>query len=168
MTLQTAAPTYGVGLPKLKPWTLSVRAPPEPYNEVRDRERDRQRDYERDYGRPRPRYRMANDRAYSPTSPTYSPASPTFSPAARVCVDTYIPAPTFKPTSVSVSENAGVNASFNVPGLVNISSDGVGHSVTLATLTPEAKLIWFSAPKADVQVHLTVRHPPEILSCLWR
>jgi len=56
---------------------------------------------------------------------------------------------------VSASENAGVNTSLNVPGLVNISSDGEAHSVTIATLCPEAYLVRLSAPKISTQVSLT-------------
>ncbi|KAJ2922103.1 hypothetical protein H1R20_g14982, partial [Candolleomyces eurysporus] len=57
--------------------------------------------------------------------------------------------------TAAVTSKGSVNATFRVPGLITIPSDGVAHNVTVATLTPEAKLTWLSVPSADSRVHLT-------------
>lgn len=61
-------------------------------------------------------------------------------------------------SSTAVSTRGGVemNATFRVPGVVSVPSDGVAKTVTIATLVPEAKLTWMAVPSIDTRVHLTV------------
>ncbi|KAJ3526070.1 hypothetical protein NMY22_g10322 [Coprinellus aureogranulatus] len=54
-----------------------------------------------------------------------------------------------------VTSLGNVNATFRVPGLISIPSDGVAHNVTIVTLKPEAKLSWVTAPSVHTRVHLT-------------
>ncbi|KAJ6498209.1 hypothetical protein DFH09DRAFT_1446849 [Mycena vulgaris] len=52
-----------------------------------------------------------------------------------------------------------VSATFRVPGLVNIPSDGETHNFTIVELELKAAMSWVSVPKIDAKTHLTVRTP---------
>ena len=59
-------------------------------------------------------------------------------------------------TTTTVTWRGEVNASFEVPGLINIPSDGVAHNITVATLKPQAMLKWVCVPSENTRVHLKV------------
>ncbi|ESK90597.1 mucoidy inhibitor a [Moniliophthora roreri MCA 2997] len=126
LTLETASPTYGVNLPSLDPWNISVYkpAPPPP---------------------------AAAIEAAAPDQDVQAPGAASrrmfFSRkrAARHAMD--------HATSV-VSSKGSVSATFRVPGLVNIPSDGGERSFTIAELELNAFMTWFSVPKIDTRVHL--------------
>ncbi|TEB35240.1 hypothetical protein FA13DRAFT_1788813 [Coprinellus micaceus] len=144
IALQTAKPTFGIALPKLQPWNISI-LPPVVVGVVH-----RGAEVSPSYARRSPSYSPGRRRerrsrskspryqAYYPTSPRYSPTSP---PPLRV-------------QETEASQN-GVHASFKVPGLVTVPSDAAQHNVTIANLTPEAKLAWLVVPSVDTKVHLT-------------
>jgi hypothetical protein len=52
-----------------------------------------------------------------------------------------------------------VSATFQVPGMINIPSDGVAHNVTIAELKLAASMSWVCVPKKDMKVHLKVSCP---------
>jgi hypothetical protein len=47
-----------------------------------------------------------------------------------------------------------VSATFGVPGLMSVPSDGAAHSVPIALLELEADMSWVCVPKRDCRVHL--------------
>jgi len=53
--------------------------------------------------------------------------------------------------------NVSVSATFKVPGLVTIPSDGDAHNFTIVQLDLDAEMSWISVPKVDARVHLKVR-----------
>lgn len=59
--------------------------------------------------------------------------------------------------AVSVSTKGNVVATFRVPGLISVPSDGGKHNVTISQLKFDASLLWYTIPKADTRVHLKVR-----------
>jgi hypothetical protein len=56
----------------------------------------------------------------------------------------------------AVTSKGGVSATFAVPGLITIPSDGADHGVTIATLELDAKMSWVSIPKKDTKAYLSV------------
>ncbi|CAA7265466.1 unnamed protein product [Cyclocybe aegerita] len=133
LTLETATPTFGVGVPVLTPWTLSVYRP-----EIYFKKRA------------------------LPTAPMMgAPPPPPPGP---------LPVPMFSRRSSSSSEDAeiqyrglqvsskgNVSATFGVPGLISIPSDGEGHNVTIVKLSLDADMSWVCVPKKDSRVHLKAK-----------
>jgi len=58
---------------------------------------------------------------------------------------------------VNVSTKGNVAATFRVPGLTSVPSDGGKYNVTIFQLKFDANLLWYTIPKADTRVHLKVR-----------
>jgi hypothetical protein len=56
-----------------------------------------------------------------------------------------------------VSSKGNINATFRVPGLISIPSDGQSHNVTIVQLRLDASMTWVSVPKEDTKTHLKVR-----------
>jgi len=151
ITLETAQSTSNVGIPKLGTWNVSVHkpAPPPP---------------------PRTFEQPAGSFFIGAPAPAPAPGSASGlfgAPQAASAAYTGIlaapppaPRPVMTVATTTVSSQGGVNATFKVPGLISIPSDGVSHNVTIATLTPEAKLEWVSVPSISPRVHLTVRSSP--------
>ena len=65
-----------------------------------------------------------------------------------------------EPEVVHVSTKGNVAATFRVPGLITIPSDGGSYNVTISQLQFDAGLLWYTIPKTDVRVHLKVRLSP--------
>lgn len=65
-----------------------------------------------------------------------------------------------------VSSNGTVNATFSIPGLITIPSDGQAHNVTIAQLELEASLSWIAVPKLDTKTRLNVSYPISFLECI--
>lgn len=60
---------------------------------------------------------------------------------------------------LDVSSNGTVNATFSVPGLITVPSDGQAHNVTIVKLELEASLSWIVVPKLDTKTRLSVSSP---------
>jgi len=58
---------------------------------------------------------------------------------------------------LEVTSKGSVSATFKVPGLVTIPSDGAAHNFTIVQLDLDAEMSWISVPKVDARVHLKVR-----------
>ncbi|KAF6751361.1 hypothetical protein DFP72DRAFT_1137934 [Ephemerocybe angulata] len=150
MTLQTATPTFGIGLPKLAPWNLSIKPQPvstPSYSSYAYDANAATRNYSKEV-----EVKVKVEIAKTPSIPKRTPRRRSYSPSISRRSRSRSP---FRIVQSMPIENSGVNASFKVPGLISIPSDGTPHSVTIASLTPEAKLSWLSAPKIDTRVHLT-------------
>ncbi|KAF5315032.1 hypothetical protein D9619_007476 [Psilocybe cf. subviscida] len=134
LTLETAAPTFGLGVPSLSPWTLSVY-----------------RHY--GYGKSLPSIsKSASSYPAPPGRGAVLPLTQAFYGATSASAAA--PAPEIQHRSLQVSSKGAVNATFGVPGLISIPSDGVSHSVTIAKLELAADMSWVSVPKKDSRVHL--------------
>ena len=64
-----------------------------------------------------------------------------------------------KHRGLDVSSKGNVSATFSVPGLMSVPSDGVGHMVTIVKLELAATMEWVAVPKVQAKVHLKVRSP---------
>ncbi|KAG5637324.1 hypothetical protein H0H81_004970 [Sphagnurus paluster] len=58
---------------------------------------------------------------------------------------------------LEVSSKGNVNATFQVPGLLTIPSDGAAHNVTIAELKLNAAMSWVCVPKKDTKTHLSAK-----------
>jgi hypothetical protein len=58
-----------------------------------------------------------------------------------------------------VTSKGNITATFTIPGLISIPSDGVAHNVTIAQLSLDADMEWVSIPKLEAKVHLKVCKP---------
>jgi len=56
-----------------------------------------------------------------------------------------------------VSSKGDITATFTIPGLITIPSDGASHNVTITELELDAEMSWISVPKKSAKAHLTVR-----------
>ncbi|KAJ2920688.1 hypothetical protein H1R20_g16407, partial [Candolleomyces eurysporus] len=147
VTLETAMLTLDQSVPELKTWNLSIYKPAPPPFSSRDTPRSLL-----GYGKKDKKVspRWAQPESYSADCATASEAS------SDECDEEggASTQPVVHATA-AVTSKGSVNATFRIPGLITIPSDCVAHNVTVATLTPEAKLTWLSVPSADSRVHLT-------------
>uniref|UniRef100_A0A0W0G4G4 DUF4139 domain-containing protein n=1 Tax=Moniliophthora roreri TaxID=221103 RepID=A0A0W0G4G4_MONRR len=130
LTLETASPTYGVNLPSLDPWNISVYkpAPPPPSVEIKAAASNQ------DVQSPETLlgFTLRGTASYTPHSET----------------------PAMGHATSYISSKGSVSATFRVPGLVSIPSDGGERSFTIVELELSALMTWFSIPKVDTRVHL--------------
>jgi len=140
LTLETATPTFGVGVPTLTPWTISVYRPS--YAHVKYK------------ASPGDRFRGG-----SASMLALAPGAPAPAPASRMMDMDVLSSSSegqMQHRGLQVSSKGNVSATFGVPGLINIPSDGVGHSVTIVKLELDATMSWVCVPKKDGKVHLKV------------
>jgi len=55
------------------------------------------------------------------------------------------------------ASKGNISATFQVPGLIHIPSDGIVHNVTIAKLDLDAKMSWVCVPKKDTKTHLKAK-----------
>ncbi|KAJ7119768.1 hypothetical protein C8R44DRAFT_737530 [Mycena epipterygia] len=142
LLLETSTPTFGLGISRLPAWNLRV-----------------------DYGHSEPIYysqysaipappviiqahhsRRSRSRSHSRSrSRSHSPRP------------VIVPAPSMPFRTTSVTSKGNVNATFRVPGLVSIPSDGEAHNFTIVQLNLKAAMSWVSVPKIDTKAHITAR-----------
>jgi hypothetical protein len=72
----------------------------------------------------------------------------------------YYGAPPMPKRGVVISSKGDITATFSIPGLITIPSDGVSHNVTITELELDAEMSWISVPKKSAKAHLTVRSLP--------
>lgn len=58
--------------------------------------------------------------------------------------------------TVPVSGFGGLNATYDVPGLISIPNEAQAHIVTIAELKLDASFSWLVVPKLDLSAHLKV------------
>ncbi|KAF5374163.1 hypothetical protein D9615_008847 [Tricholomella constricta] len=118
LTLETATPTFGVGVPTLDPWNLSL-------------------------------YRESQLESYSAAS-----AAPMANVRRKVGRGQ---GQVVSHREMQVSSKGNVSATFEVPGLITIPSDGAAHNVTIAELKLAARMSWVCVPKKDTKTHLSAK-----------
>lgn len=138
--LETAAPTFGLGIPTLSPWTLSQKR----YyavtlsKSVEFKKRKEQSAY--GGGMHELEDSKSDDLAF------YSMMEP---PRG-------VPPPQMAKRELVVSSKGNVTATFQVPGLISVPTDDESHNVTIAELKLDATMSWVAVPKKEAKVHLTV------------
>ncbi|KAK0188984.1 hypothetical protein F5146DRAFT_1057481 [Armillaria mellea] len=131
LTLETATPTYGVGVPTLSPWTLSMYkpAPLMPQSMM-----------------------LGATRSAGPTSRKRSMA---FELDEDMSFDL---SPRGMPhIGSTVTSKGNVSATYRVPGRVTIPADGTEHTFTIVELNLDASMSWVSVPKVDTKTHLKAK-----------
>jgi uncharacterized protein (TIGR02231 family) len=140
LTLETATPTFGLEVPTLTPWNISIYHPT-PFGQAV-------------FGRgmrlssampPEPQMRSI-DSSSAKKGIGIAPAGSQLSTQ-----------PTFRQPLVDVSSKGNVSATFQVPGLISIPSDGIIHNVTIAKLDLNAMMSWVCVPKKDTKTHLNAK-----------
>jgi hypothetical protein len=66
-------------------------------------------------------------------------------------------APPIHNRGLVVSSKGDITATFSIPGLTTIPSDGASYNVTITDLELNAEMSWISVPKKSPKAHLTVR-----------
>jgi hypothetical protein len=129
--------------PSLHPWNLSVGTqlhcmrrrtsytPSYPRSLSRSRSRDRRRSS--------PEYFRDRERDHRGRYPVMTPP---------IMLQPY-------PAEVTSGKSA-ISATFQIPGRVNIPSDGLKHHVTIAKMTFTSKVLWYSMPMRDIKTYLKV------------
>lgn len=124
LTLETATPTFGLEVPTLIPWNISIYHQPQ-----------------------------ILERSFAAMS-VRSSAPPGRGSGGRRGIPNQ---PVMQEIHLDVSSTGNVNATFQVPGLISIPSDGIIHNVTIAKLTLDAAMSWVCVPKKDTKTHLNAK-----------
>ncbi|KAJ6519261.1 hypothetical protein C8R45DRAFT_1057782 [Mycena sanguinolenta] len=128
LQLETSTPTFGLSVPTLSPWNLSV--------------------YQQ-----RPQAQMMfSSRAAAPPAMSIWPLAP-----AALMGGSEDQLPGMGYGVASVTSKGTVSATFRVPGLVTIPCDGDSHNFTIVQLNLKAAMSWVSVPKMDPKTHLNAR-----------
>ncbi|RDB15251.1 Protein F37C4.5 [Hypsizygus marmoreus] len=137
LTLDTITPTFGVGVPNLEPWNLSLHRNVPLYS----------------YASAPPGASIVVDQLAPPGTPPGAPP-PAPAPMAQAAP---VLMPAIAHRELTISSMGNVSATFQVPGTITIPSDGVAHAVTIAQLDLSAAMSWLSVPKKDPRVHLNAK-----------
>lgn len=134
LTLETATPTFGINIPALSPWNLSV------YKPVVMRA-------------------MSKSRGIGLSRRSRAPAMEVMTSAHSEADDDMafglFGGDDWHP-GMAVSSKGSISATFRVPGLISIPSDGASHNVTIKQLKLDASMSWVTVPKVDAKSHLKV------------
>ncbi|KAF5360523.1 hypothetical protein D9756_004506 [Leucocoprinus leucothites] len=133
LTLETAEPTFGIGIPHLPTWTVSVFRPtPQPL-------------------------RLAKSRSHSLRGTAALLGSDSPVRAQLVMQESDFREPSMAQMEASVGSKGNITATFVVPGKISIPSDGGTHSVTIVKLDLSAKMRWITVPKQEAKTHLSAK-----------
>ncbi|KAF8959135.1 hypothetical protein BDZ97DRAFT_2078234 [Flammula alnicola] len=136
LTLETATPTFGVSIPELRPWTLSVYTPWH-HNLKSMMKSKKKASFGFSLGGGGSERRESRQR--------YQGAY--YDDAGNVMAS----------RGLLVSSKGDINATFSVPGLITVPSDGASHTVTISELDLDATMSWVSIPKKTPKAHLTAK-----------
>ncbi|KAJ3537111.1 hypothetical protein NMY22_g5732 [Coprinellus aureogranulatus] len=143
ITLETATPTFGVGIPQLYPWTLSIRQPV--YLPKKAKGGFGGGGAARHSGYLRESALLGG----APGAP-----APMMARTMSLALAEGSGADAIEHRGLEVSSRGNVTATFSVPGLMSIPSDNVAHNVTIVKLSLDAKMEWVTVPKQEPKVHL--------------
>ena len=133
MNLETASPTFGVELPQLPSWTISIYTP-----------------------------QVKRTKGFGGLgAPGASYSSPPSRKRRRQIASTAIDeeddgAEMMEHRVSAVSSKGGINATFRVPGMIVIPSDDAAHNVTVAQLDLDAVMSWVTVPKISTKAFVKV------------
>ncbi|PPQ75228.1 hypothetical protein CVT24_007655 [Panaeolus cyanescens] len=140
LILETANPTFGLSVPTLDQWTLSV------YKPVLYPMKSKG-----GFGRQRS-LAMAPSAAMSFSADVQRGYEMPMAEMSSVAYDTAV-----LHRGADVSSKGAVSATFSVPGLISIPSDGDAHNVTITKLSLDATMSWLCVPKKDNKTHLKAK-----------
>ncbi|KAJ7660443.1 hypothetical protein B0H17DRAFT_954241 [Mycena rosella] len=132
LILETSTPTFGISIPQLSPWNLSFNH----YAGLKSRAPSAGFSSEMKKEKDSRRYRAIS--SGSEDSDETEGGEP------------------LGVRDASVTSKGNVNATFRVPGLVSIPSDGEAHNFTIVQLNLQASMSWVSVPKVDTKAHINV------------
>ncbi|KAK0488983.1 hypothetical protein IW261DRAFT_1442573 [Armillaria novae-zelandiae] len=130
LTLETATPTYGLGVPTLSPWTISMYKP----------------------GPPPMMQSMLLSRSAAPSSRKRSMLVESDEEMSFDSLTRGMPY-----IGSTVTSKGNVSATYRVPGRVTIPAGGVEHTFTIVELNLDASMSWVSVPKVDTKTHLKAK-----------
>ncbi|PBK99485.1 hypothetical protein ARMGADRAFT_1008012 [Armillaria gallica] len=134
LTLETITPTYGVGVPTLSPWTLSMYKPGPP---------------------PMQSMLFGASRSAAPISRKKSMMT-SESDEDMVFSESFT-SRGMPHIGSSVTSKGNVSATYRVPGRITIPADGAEHTFTIVQLNLDASMSWVSVPKVDTKTHLKAK-----------
>lgn len=147
LALETATPTFGLSLPELHPWTLSVYRPPPVY-------RRSKKSAGFSFGAPAPASSRILERGENLDALVERAGY--LSAAFSAPGGAPPPPPQMVIRQGDVSSKGDISATFSIPGLTDIPSDDAAHKVTIAELKLDASMSWAAVPKKDARIHLKV------------
>ncbi|KAF7365674.1 hypothetical protein MVEN_00441100 [Mycena venus] len=140
LTLETSTPTFGLGIPQLPQWNLDVlryvgfrkskSAAPGSHGAM-------------DMGR----LKMMERRSLAQSELLDDMSGGGFMAGEEP----------MQFQGASVTSKGNFSATFRVPGLVSIPSDGEAHNFTIVQLSLKADMSWVSVPKVDTKAHINAR-----------
>ncbi|KAL0946220.1 hypothetical protein HGRIS_012479 [Hohenbuehelia grisea] len=146
LTLETVTPTFGMSLPELDPWRISVWKPsPPPGANVFSA-----RAGFGGGGLKRQRMLRKSSAAFTAED------GEDFSDEAVGCA-LYCDEPPMQHMQLGIASQGAMSATYKVPGLISIPSDGQEHSVTIVQLQLDATMSRVSIPRAETRVHLKAK-----------
>ncbi|KAJ6527188.1 hypothetical protein B0H19DRAFT_970147 [Mycena capillaripes] len=131
LTLETSTPTFGLAIPQLPSWNLDVNR----YVGVKSKRRA-----SLSVG--------GSMEMMSMRAPRSASRYDSYDEGAAEPMDV---------RGASVSSKGNFSATFRVPGLVSIPSDGEAHNFTIVQLSLKAEMSWVSVPKVDTKAHINAR-----------
>ncbi|KAL0946119.1 hypothetical protein HGRIS_012384 [Hohenbuehelia grisea] len=150
LTLETVTPSFGTSLPELTPWRLSVWKPPSGTRHTMSVE-----------GGPvaagtRVRYRLAATTARKVKGSSSAEGMDDGNEDLTSYFDMAASAP-MQHAELNIAAQGAMSATYQVPGLISIPSDGQEHSVTIVQLQLDATMSRVSIPRAETRVHLKAK-----------
>jgi uncharacterized protein (TIGR02231 family) len=139
LTLETTTPTFGVGVPHLNPWQLSIYTPAPVHVRYKSRSMSFGGEVTRGRG--------------GPLTGTSAEAEESDEDMGFGLFD----GAEMEHRGLQVSSKGNLSATFRVPGMISIPSDGEAHTVTIVQLKLEASLSWVTVPKEDARAHLKAK-----------
>ena len=135
LTLETATPTFQVGIPTLYNWTLSANRP---VNTSMSRKKGG---------------------GFGARSSLLSsaPSGPAVGSDEDMGLGLFSKAKPLRFRDTTITSKGNVSATFTVPGTITIPSDNAAHNVTITRLELDATMSWIAVPKVDARVRLSVR-----------
>ncbi|KAJ7101545.1 hypothetical protein B0H15DRAFT_919820 [Mycena belliarum] len=139
LLLETSTPSFGVSIPQLSPWNL---------------------DFEKRYfggnNKTVSSHAMLDLEKKNKDGMRYRRALPDSSgDEDEEGGDDGLPALSVR--GASVTSKGNISATFRVPGLVSIPSDGEAHNFTIVQLKLKAAMSWVCVPKVDTKAHINAR-----------
>ncbi|KAJ7205272.1 hypothetical protein GGX14DRAFT_522742 [Mycena pura] len=139
LTLETSTPTFGLDIPQLQPWNLEVmRFMPRKSKSLYVRNRE-----------------SVAFRATDALKGGAPGAAGDYNHSDSGSVENDVGE--MRLGGAAVTSRGNVSATFRVPGLVSIPSDGEAHNFTIVQLTFKAEMSWVSVPKIDTKAHINAR-----------
>ncbi|KAK7043123.1 hypothetical protein VNI00_008477 [Paramarasmius palmivorus] len=130
LTLETASPTFGVAIPTLDQWNVSVYRPLPP---------------------------VAFKSSAKPREHAFRRIARSTVPLAECAEDEDEEYAALEHASANITSKGNISATFRLAGLVNVPSSVDEHGFTIVELKLDAVITWVSVPKVDTKVHLKAR-----------